>query len=618
MVATPAAALLAISSPDISSTAPNCVTPDLLTEKAVGESADSALLVSPPPLRTTQQAQNAATENICSSFAATLNVHVPATPVISSIDQVQAEPASLVLPLPLRTTQQTQDAASESISSSFAATLSEQVRLASVISGTDQAQAESARPLSPMDQQTIQPALDSSAGRITNLFTPGLVAQMPSVRGVSSNDPAPTQAVPDAQKSGETRTVPSDAPADLSAVPIPLTIVSTFQPVVGSNEQGLVAAVAPERTPAPSPAAVVQNLSPPTKSLASATSPVQAKSVASIAKELGTILQDGNSGRSKTAFAAVEIARNQVRSQLTLANGFNDVHPFEARSTRVLNSDTPVGEPRADQSAKINNPTTHTQENSPSASATHAASSDTPNDPGGKADSGPCSNSNSRPAAPETEKSGSATLSDSAAAATAAQVDAAQPSQMAATVVPQAVPTAQPADMQSHSTADAPPASAPATPPPSFQPHSSDVGPTRFVNEAQISGAANQSEMKIAMQTDKLGAIELHARVSGDQVGAAIIVEKRDAHAALAAELPALQQALSAKQLRVDQVALTHGSLQSSSGQHGSSPQSGHREGGQTPRGSSGWCAHTFAPAAWFVPEQGAIFDTQGRLSVQA
>jgi flagellar hook-length control protein FliK len=150
-----------------------------------------------------------------------------------------------------------------------------------------------------------------------------------------------------------------------------------------------------------------------------------------------------------------------------------------------------------------------------------------------------------------------------------------------------------------------------------LQPPESPSG--HFVNDAQLTSAANQSEMRIAMQTNKLGAIEIHTRVSGDQVGAAIIVEKRDAHAALAVELPALQQSLSDKQLRVEQVALSQGSLSSTAGGTGANAQHNQRGTAQAPQSSSFWSeARTLSTAAWFVPEQTGIFNSQGRLSVQA
>lgn len=155
--------------------------------------------------------------------------------------------------------------------------------------------------------------------------------------------------------------------------------------------------------------------------------------------------------------------------------------------------------------------------------------------------------------------------------------------------------------------------------------HSPDSSWGHQVSDAQFSNLNGQSEMRIAMQNDKLGAIELHARVTGDELGAAITVEKHDAHAALAIELPALQQSLSEKQLRVTQVALTQGSLSSTigdAGAHSQQNQRGTPQSAQSPQSTqsnSFWNdARTLSTAAWFVHEQVGVFNAQGRLSVQA
>ena len=143
-----------------------------------------------------------------------------------------------------------------------------------------------------------------------------------------------------------------------------------------------------------------------------------------------------------------------------------------------------------------------------------------------------------------------------------------------------------------------------------------------FVGNAKLVQAASHSEMRIAMDTDKLGPVELRARIVGDQVGAAIMVEKRDAHAALAVELPALQQALSDKQLRVDQVTLLHGSLHSTSGDAGAAGRE--QEQRQTPSGgATPWSGGTpgsrsLIQGSFYGAESAGIFDSQGRLSVHA
>jgi flagellar hook-length control protein FliK len=157
-----------------------------------------------------------------------------------------------------------------------------------------------------------------------------------------------------------------------------------------------------------------------------------------------------------------------------------------------------------------------------------------------------------------------------------------------------------------------------APPPPATLPsrQGPDEVPNRTVDSARLVEAAGRSEMRIAMDSDKLGPVELRARMVGDQVGAAITVEKRDAHAALAVELPALQQALSDKQLRVEQVTLLHASLGSTAGDagtarhdHGSGPHAA-----LTPWSiGSGGISQMFAGA-----EPSGIFDSKGRLSVHA
>jgi hypothetical protein len=143
-----------------------------------------------------------------------------------------------------------------------------------------------------------------------------------------------------------------------------------------------------------------------------------------------------------------------------------------------------------------------------------------------------------------------------------------------------------------------------------------------FVGNAKLVQAASHSEMRIAMDTDKLGPVELRARVVGDEVGAAITVEKRDAHAALAVELPALQQALSEKQLRVDQVTLVHGSLHSTSGDTGEAArEQSQRQAPSAPasRWQTGASPALQSRSGFFYgSDSSTIFDSQGRLSVHA
>jgi hypothetical protein len=147
----------------------------------------------------------------------------------------------------------------------------------------------------------------------------------------------------------------------------------------------------------------------------------------------------------------------------------------------------------------------------------------------------------------------------------------------------------------------------------------SDIPEKPGIVSAQISGNSAQSEIHLAMQGDKLGPIELHARVTGEQVGANIVVEKKDAREALATELPALRQALTEKNLSIEHVWLTQGSLHATAQEGGSAPdQHPNRQMQQgansQPQSGQAWRI----PVAALVAENAEIFDDQGRLSVRA
>ena len=152
----------------------------------------------------------------------------------------------------------------------------------------------------------------------------------------------------------------------------------------------------------------------------------------------------------------------------------------------------------------------------------------------------------------------------------------------------------------------------------------SDVKPqtldSKLVNMAQLTGNNSHSEVRIAMQADQLGQVELHATLNGQQVGAAIIVEKKEAHVAMAVELPSLQQALEDKHLRVSEVILTQSTLHSTAGDAGN--------GGNAPaeqrRGQAGTQYRQAGQDSRYVStpsgilESTGVFDDHGRLSVRA
>jgi flagellar hook-length control protein FliK len=334
-------------------------------------------------------------------------------------------------------------------------------------------------------------------------------------------------------------------------------------------------------------------------------------------------------GVRQPSSGVIELTRAGTQSQAPAAD--HCVLPAAAEHTSMLLSNAEGSLSKDLQSAQLQ---THASQSVPSTavsatagarSAAQNSSSDankqTGSDSSGSSDS--LNSTESSPTCSQLAKPLLASFSDALATNATSRLDAPQPAPAPGPSASPALITPPPADSSSRPAAAETLPSAPAQ---AAQPslpslHAPDTTVGRFVNDAELSSAANQSEIRIALQTDKLGAIELRAHITGDELGAAIIVEKRDAHAALAVELPALQQTLSEKQLRVDQVVLTQGSLHSTAGDAGANAQQGQRGGGsqafrQTPMYANENVG--LQQAAWFVPEAVGIFDSQGRLSVQA
>jgi flagellar hook-length control protein FliK len=83
------------------------------------------------------------------------------------------------------------------------------------------------------------------------------------------------------------------------------------------------------------------------------------------------------------------------------------------------------------------------------------------------------------------------------------------------------------------------------------------------VSAAHIATQPGQTEIRIEMQADSLGGVELRAHIAGDQIGASISVEHHDAQLALASDLPALHSALVEKNLRVETLSVSQGTFSS-------------------------------------------------------
>jgi Flagellar hook-length control protein FliK len=141
---------------------------------------------------------------------------------------------------------------------------------------------------------------------------------------------------------------------------------------------------------------------------------------------------------------------------------------------------------------------------------------------------------------------------------------------------------------------------------------------TTQVSQAQVFDRSSGSEMRIALQTDTLGSIELLATSDKDRIGAAIAAAKPETMELLTNDLPALHQALADRNLQVQQINISHGSLDAS--------MSG--RGGAFSRGGNAWQeqkpvrhwhdGEDASPVRDDLPNPALATAADGRLSVRA
>jgi flagellar hook-length control protein FliK len=349
----------------------------------------------------------------------------------------------------------------------------------------------------------------------------------------------------------------------------------------------------------------------------------QGQALSSVLQEVAA-LQGSGPNHPTVPTVVVDLAPTAPQSQTSQAAASTPLTSSSVLHTAATASSLSLSDAKATSSTLSEAYPIKLEENASAQASNGQPSQDASPDHGGqKSSDSSSSSSDSFSVVATPPKTQFPAIADVFAAVPAAKPDLAQTSPVASAALP--VPPTPPSLSDSSARPTAEPL--PSAPPQAQQSlpalQTPDAPSGRFVNDAQLVNASSQSEMRIAMQTNKLGAIEIQARVSGDGIGANIIVEKRDAHAALAVELPALQQALSDKQLRVEQVALTQGSLSSTAGDAGGNAQHQQRGAGtgttSSPQTASFWNETTsLTTAAWFVTEQTGFFNAQGRLSVQA
>jgi len=85
--------------------------------------------------------------------------------------------------------------------------------------------------------------------------------------------------------------------------------------------------------------------------------------------------------------------------------------------------------------------------------------------------------------------------------------------------------------------------------------------PGTQVSQAHLVADSSSAEMRISVNSDTLGPIELRATSDKDRIGAVIAAAKPETQELLTTELPSLQQALSERNLQVQQLTVSQGSL---------------------------------------------------------
>lgn len=90
--------------------------------------------------------------------------------------------------------------------------------------------------------------------------------------------------------------------------------------------------------------------------------------------------------------------------------------------------------------------------------------------------------------------------------------------------------------------------------------------PQTPVNGASLLQTPARAEMRVAVQTDSLGTMQLHAVLESGKLGASISVVGHEAHTLLSNELPALQQVLTDQNLHIDHLRVINSPMSSGAG----------------------------------------------------
>jgi flagellar hook-length control protein FliK len=144
------------------------------------------------------------------------------------------------------------------------------------------------------------------------------------------------------------------------------------------------------------------------------------------------------------------------------------------------------------------------------------------------------------------------------------------------------------------------------------------TGPGAAVSAASLAQNQGRAEMRVALDTDSMGAVQLHAVLDSGQIGASIAVVSHEAHTLLNNDLPALQQALADQNVRLDHLTVVNAPMSSGAGAgNGWNFKSG--DFNQPRNQAASWQpSPAVAAAATSASSEPATESVRGRLSVRA
>src|SRR5271166_5533856 len=87
---------------------------------------------------------------------------------------------------------------------------------------------------------------------------------------------------------------------------------------------------------------------------------------------------------------------------------------------------------------------------------------------------------------------------------------------------------------------------------PTSTPAENAPAPPAVIQSARVLERMGQSEIRLGLNSNNFGSIELHTRVNQDRVGASIATSHTDLRAAMMAEMPSLERAMAQHQLKLD------------------------------------------------------------------